>query len=178
MERDSEHTREHDAEHDDLVDRVLAEWAAAYPEIDLAPVEVIVRITRIGALAQRDFERVLVGSGVTRGEFDVLGALARSEGPLRASEVTTVTMVSNAATTKYVESLVRKGFVERGAWRQDKRVVLLEITDAGRGVVDRAFPDRVARDTRMLDELGAGERRALVGLLRRLTADAERVGHG
>src|SRR5699024_8962532 len=123
---------------------------------------------------QRDLERALAGSGVTRGEFDVLGALARSERPLRQGDVTTVTMVSNAATTKYVDALVRKGLVEREASPQDKRVVLLRITEAGRAVVDREFPARVARDTRLLDGMDDDERRALSQLLRRVATDPAR----
>lgn len=157
----------------DLVDDILQQWDNAYPAIGTAPVEVIGRITRIGALALRDLDRALVPTGVGRGEFDVLGALARSDRPLRSSEVTSLTMVSNAATTKYVDALVRKRLVERGAWERDKRVVLLAITDAGRAVVDAEFPARVERDRHLLDGLSDDERVELVGLLRRVTANAE-----
>ncbi len=162
----------------DPVDRIVREWDTAFPAVGLAPVEVIVRINRISALAMRDLERALTASGVSRGEYEVLGALARAERPLRPSEVTSSTMVSNAATTKYVDGLVRKGLVERGAWAQDKRVVLLQITETGRAVVDAEFPARVDRDRRLLDGLDDEERAHLVDLLRRVNANAERAARG
>ena len=162
----------------DLVDRIVSEWDATFPSVGLAPVEVIVRITRIGTIALREFEHVLAGTGVSRGEYDVLGALVRSGRPLRPSEVTSTTMVSGAATTKYVDALVRKGLVERGGWERDKRVVLLTITAAGRRIVEDGFPARVERDRRLLEGLSADERSELLELLRRIAANAERAARG
>lgn len=57
---------------------------------------------------------------------EVLCALARSERPLRASEVTAVTMVSGAATTKHADRLVKLGLVARERFERDGRVVLLQ----------------------------------------------------
>ena len=159
----------------DLVDTIVGEWDAAFPDVGVAPVEVIVRIARIGTLSLRGLDHALEHTGVTRGEYDVLGALVRSEHPLRPGEVTSTTMVSGAAPTKYVEALVRKGLVERGTSARDKRAVLLSVTDAGRELVQRIFPERVARDHRLLEGLSADERAVLVDLLRRITANAERA---
>ncbi|WP_200175607.1 MarR family winged helix-turn-helix transcriptional regulator [Tomitella cavernea] len=157
----------------DLVDRIVDEWDSAFPDVGLAPVEVIVRIARISTLSLRALEHELARTAVSRGEYEVLGALVRNDHPLRPGEVTTTTMVSPAATTKYVDALVRKGLVERGTWEQDKRVVLLRITDAGRELVRKVFPARVERDRRLLAGLDDDERAVLLGLLRRVTANAE-----
>lgn len=157
----------------DLLDEISGQWGALYPEVDTEPVELIGRIARISALALHSLDRALVHSGVSRAEFDVLGALARNGGELRASDVTSLTMVSGAATTKHADRLVKIGLVERRRWEPDGRVVLLAITDAGRALVDEHYPARVARDRLLLDGLDEEERRALVTLLRRVTANAE-----
>jgi len=157
----------------DFIDRVRQEWAQMYPEVDTAPIEIIGRITRISSQALHQLDRALGPSGVSRAEFEVLCALARSDRPLRASEVTAVTMVSGAATTKHADRLVKLGLVERERFERDGRVVLLRVTAAGREFVDREFPQRVARDYRLLEGLDADERSVLAGLLRRIARNSD-----
>lgn len=157
----------------DFIDHVRRQWATTYPEVETSPIEVIGRITRIGSLALHHLERTLAGTGVSRVEFEILCALARSDRPLRASEVTTATMTSGASTTKYADRLTRAGFIERLPFERDGRVVLLQLTDTGRAVVDEAFPARVERDRRMLEGLDDDERTTLANLLRRIAANLE-----
>ncbi|QBJ96714.1 MarR family transcriptional regulator [Rhodococcus sp. ABRD24] len=166
------------ADEHDFIDRVRQEWANSRPGIDTSPIEVIGRITRISSQTLHRLERALGPSGVSRAEFEVLCALARSDRPLRASEVTAVTMVSGAATTKHADRLVRIGLLERKRFERDGRVVLLELTDAGRELVDREFPQRVDRDRLLLDGLDDDERAQLTRLLRKIgrnSDDAERA---
>lgn len=161
----------------DFIDKVRQEWASTYPDVDTSPIEVLGRITRISSQALHRLDRALGPSGVSRAEFEVLCALARSDRPLRASEVTAVTMVSGAATTKHADRLVKLGLVERERFERDGRVVLLRVTDAGRAMVDEEFPRRVERDRQLLHGLDDAERQLLAGLLRRIARnsdDAER----
>ncbi|MGW6694456.1 MarR family winged helix-turn-helix transcriptional regulator [Rhodococcus sp. NPDC054953] len=156
---------------EDFIDHVRRQWSRTHPEVDAAPIEVIGRITRIGSLALHELDRALAGSGVSRVEFEILCALARSDRPLRASEVTTATMTSGASTTKHTDRLTRIGLVERLRFERDGRVVLLQPTDAGRALVDREFPARVERDRRLLEGLDADEQATLAGLLRRVAGN-------
>jgi DNA-binding MarR family transcriptional regulator len=160
----------------DFVDHVHRQWSASYPQVDTSPIEVLARITRIGSMALHQLDRALAGSGVSRVEFEILCALARSDRPLRASEVTTATMTSGASTTKHADRLARAGFIERLPFERDGRVVLLQLTDAGREIVDREFPARVERDRRMLEGLDADERQTLANLLRRVAGNVEAAG--
>jgi len=132
------------------------------------------RVTRIGSLALAQLDRELTGSGVTRSEFDVLCTLARSPHPLRASEVTSVTGISGAATTKHTDRLAGLGLVERRRLERDGRVVLLELTEAGRGFVREQLPRRLDRERRMLDGLTEAEIDTLTDLLRRVAHNVER----
>jgi len=157
----------------DYVDRVRLGWEARYPDLDVRPIDVIGRITRIGALALAHFDRELEASGISRTEFEVLSALARSDRPLRASEVTSVTGISGASTTKHTERLAKLGFVERRRLERDGRVVLLSLTDAGREVVETELPRRLARERQMLDGLDENELSTLSHLLRRIAHNVE-----
>ncbi|MCQ4121208.1 MarR family transcriptional regulator [Rhodococcus sp. FXJ9.536] len=162
---------------EDFTDRVRREWAETYPEVDTSPIEVIGRITRIGSRALQQLDHSLDEHGVSRPEFDVLCVLARSGRPLRASEVTAVTMLSGASTTKHVDRLGRLGLVERLPFERDGRVVLLHLTDAGRALVDAEFPRRIERDRRLLDGLDQDECSLLADLLRRIAANVESGTH-
>lgn len=157
----------------DFIDKVRDEWTRSYPDVDTSPVEVIGRITRISSQALHQLDRALASSDVSRTEFEVLCALARSDRPLRASEVTAVTMVSGAATTKHADRLVKLGMVRRERLERDGRVVLLQVTDAGRALVDRELPERIARDNRLLVGLDDGERAELVRLLRKIARNSD-----
>lgn len=157
----------------DYVERICHAWAARYPELDLRAIDVIGRITRIGSLALAQLEKELEPSGVGRTEFEVLSALARSEHPLRASEVTSVTGISGASTTKHTERLVKIGLIERQRLERDGRVVLLSLTDEGREVVERELPRRVASEKKMLDGLSDDELDVLTGLLQRIARNVE-----
>lgn len=133
--------------------------------------EIIGRITHIGAQALAQLDHALAPSRVSRTEFDVLCALARSDRPLRASEVTAVTMLSGASTTKHVDRLASAGLVERLPFERDGRVVLLQLTDAGHAVVDTEFPQRIDRERQFLDGLDDDERALLAAMLRRVSAN-------
>lgn len=155
-------------EQPDLVDRIQTEWSQAYPGLDVAPIGVLGRIQRVAALASGRLDRNLERHGVGRSEFDVLGALARAGHPLRASEVVSTTALSGASITKLSDSLARRGLVRRGKSPRDGRVVLLELTGAGRAVVDVELPRRLADDEHALSGLTAAERDQLVALLRKV----------
>ncbi|WP_068160975.1 MarR family winged helix-turn-helix transcriptional regulator [Rhodococcus phenolicus] len=158
---------------DDFVDRVRTAWAESYPELDTRPIDVIGRIIRVSSLALNQLDHELTGSGVTRTEFEVLCALARSPHPLRASEVTSVTGMSGASTTKHADRLVGLGLLERKRLERDGRVVLLDLTDAGRRVVEAEYPRRVTRELHMLDGLSDDELDTLTSLLRRVVFNVE-----
>ncbi|MGA9870189.1 MAG: MarR family transcriptional regulator [Rhodococcus sp. (in: high G+C Gram-positive bacteria)] len=157
----------------DFVDRVRREWAAVMPDVDLSPIEILARINRISSKANILLDHTLVPVGVSRAEFDVLSALRRADRPLRASEVTSVTLLSGASTTKISERLVGAGLVERLRFERDARVVLLQLTDAGVELVDRTFPVRLERDRGLLDGLEPDEMATLAGLLRKVALNAE-----
>lgn len=154
----------------DDIDRIEGEWRRTYPELDVSPIGVLGRIQRIATVAGHRLDRSLEPHGVSRSEFDVLGALARADRPLRASEVVSTTLLSGASITKISEALVRRGLLERGRSERDGRVVLLALTDEGRRLVDAELPRRLADDARLLAGLTAAERAALSGLLRTVTS--------
>lgn len=157
----------------DSVDRLRAEWHREAPDLDVSPIAVAGRITRVAALLAARAEVELGAAGLTRGEFDVLCALRRAGGPLRPGEVSTITAASGAAITKRSDVLVEAGLVSRGIPHGDRRGVLLELTAAGRATVDRLMPEHLAREAQALAPLTPQEQDTLATLLSRVLVQVE-----
>src|SRR5215469_1618512 len=69
----------------DHVDRVRAQWAAARPDLDTAPVAVIARLGRAAAYVDAGINAGLARFGLTREAWDVLASLRRAGPPYRLS---------------------------------------------------------------------------------------------
>ncbi|WP_371530574.1 MarR family transcriptional regulator [Streptomyces sp. NBC_01283] len=156
----------------DTVAAVVRQWQAVRPDIDTGPMEVIGRINRCAALLQQAEDAPLRRVGLTRPEFDLLGALRRTGHELTPGELARETFSSGAAVTKRLKQLQERGLVDRRADTRDRRVSHVGLTDAGRDLVDSLLPDQLAYETVVLagvDEDGQARLSALLGdLLRQL----------
>ena len=69
----------------DEVDRILKDWAAARPDLDLGPLAVFSRMTRVTKHLDRARSQAFERSGLAAWEFDVLAVLRRGGSPFRQS---------------------------------------------------------------------------------------------
>jgi len=76
-----------------------------------------------------------------------------------------------AAAGTLIDGLEGKGLVERERSRDDRRLQLVSITDAGRGVVEEVDRMAEALGTRLRQGISREERNQLVGILQRLRAN-------
>ncbi|MFT3874185.1 MAG: MarR family transcriptional regulator [Nocardioides sp.] len=156
----------------DEVDELVEAWARERPDLDLAPVEVFSRITRLARhldLARRD---AYSAHQVEPWEFDVLAALRRAGAPyeLSPSRLLRETLVTSGTMTNRVDRLTARGFVERYPDPGDRRGVLVRLTPEGRAAVDGAFESLLAAERTLIESLSAADRRQLATLLRPLMA--------
>ncbi|WP_232839389.1 MarR family winged helix-turn-helix transcriptional regulator [Streptomyces triticisoli] len=154
--------------HDDTVAGVVRQWRAVHPDLDTAPMEIIGRINRCAALFQQAEDAPLRRAGLSRPEFDLLGALRRTGHELTPSELARETFSSGAAVTKRLKQLTERGLVERRGDPRDRRVAHVRLTDAGRDLVDGVLPEQLAYERAVLsglDREGQGELAALLGEL-------------
>ncbi|MEY9490189.1 DNA-binding MarR family transcriptional regulator [Streptomyces calvus] len=152
----------------DTVAAVVRQWRAVHPGLDTGPMEVIGRINRCAALLQQAEDAPLRRAGLTRPEFDLLGALRRTGHELTPSELARETFSSGAAVTKRLKQLTERGLVERRGDTRDRRVAHVRLTDAGRELVDGILPAQLAYETAALSGLDGpelGELAALLGTL-------------
>jgi DNA-binding MarR family transcriptional regulator len=94
-------------------------------------------------------------------------------GPLRLGELAARLVLDKSTTSRVVGALVRKGYVERGAERRDRRAVALRTTAAGRALCARINRSLVAQQEEILRDLDPALRSTVAGVLRRLARAAE-----
>jgi DNA-binding MarR family transcriptional regulator len=159
----------------DLTDGLLERWRAARPDVDVEPLHVTARLSRIGPLLARRQEEVFGRYGLNRGEVGALSALRVAGPPHRLSptRLGKGLMLSSAGVTSRIDRLERRGFVQRLPDPDDRRGVIIELTEAGRDVVDAAVAALTISDAQLVGRLDVDEVAQLSDLLRKLLAGLE-----
>jgi DNA-binding MarR family transcriptional regulator len=154
----------------DHVDLVLNQWAAQRPDLDVSPMAVIGRLSRAHRLIDAELGRTFAKHGLDRASFDVLATLRRSDPPHRLTPtgLMRASMVTSGAITQRLDRLEARGLVARIPSESDGRGVHVQLTAEGRALIDRALPDHVDTEKRVLAALSAAQREELAGTLRTL----------
>ncbi len=162
----------------DRVDRILAQWARERPDLDAAPMGIIGRVWRLARHTDRAVEAALAPTGLNSWEFDVLATLRRSGPPYALSPGALIDslMITSGTMTNRIDHLERAGLVRRCPNPEDRRGLLVELTQDGRTRIDHALEVHVANEHRLLARLSAAERKQLAGLLRRWLQGFEPLG--
>jgi len=156
----------------DEVDDIVARWRTERPDLDVAPLEVLSRVSRLARHLDRARRAAFAAHGLEAWEFDVLSALRRQGSPYQLSPGALLrsTLVTSGTMTNRIDRLAEAGLVRRDKDPQDKRGVLVSLTAAGRGTVDGAMSALLVRERELLDGLDHVQQTELAALLRVLLA--------
>jgi DNA-binding MarR family transcriptional regulator len=115
----------------DAVDRIVEQWASERAELDTTAMEVFGRVIRLARLAGDEVGRVYDQHGIGRPEFDVLATLRRSGPPYQLSpgSLAAAMMMSSGGTTARLDRLEQRGLIRRSADPDDRRGVLVALTE-------------------------------------------------
>lgn len=162
----------------DEVDRLVAAWARERPDLDVGPLEVLSRVTRLARHLDRARRGAFEAHDLEVWEFDVLAALRRAGRPyvLSPGQLLAQTLVTSGTMTNRVDRLEIRGLVQRLPDPADRRGVHVRLTPRGKDRVDASFADLLMRERELLATLSAKDQQALSGLLRRLVAPFESHG--
>ena len=159
----------------DKVGRIQAQWRRERPDLDVGPMGLLGRMGRLRAHISREQEAEFARHGLTAAGFDVLATLRRSGPPFRLSpgELLDTLMITSGTMTNRIDQLEKACMVERLDNPDDRRGVLIALTDKGRETVDRAVTGHVANQHRLVSALDEDERKALDALLAKFLAAFE-----
>ena len=156
----------------DEVDELVARWRAERPDLDVAPLQVLSRVSRLARHLDRARTAAFAAHGLQAWEFDVLSALRRQGPPYQLSPgaLLRATLVTSGTMTNRIDRLADAGLVSRRPDPGDKRGVLVALTDRGRAAADAALADLLASERELLTGLDAAQQSELAALLRVLLA--------
>src|SRR5579859_5449838 len=161
----------------DEVDDLVAAWRAQRPDLDVEPMQVLSRISRLARHLDIARRGAFAEHGLESWEFDVLSALRRQGPPfqLTPGALLRATLVTSGTMTNRIDRLTTAGLVRREPDPRDKRGVLVTLTEQGVARADAALADLLGRERALLAVLDRGERQHLADLMRILLApfDAE-----
>ena len=155
----------------DEVDRLMAAWKRERPDLDLSPLAVLSRITRIARhldIARRDAFADLENWG-----FDVLAALRRAGAPhqLSPGQLMQETMVTSGTMTNRLDRLEELQLITREQDPDDGRGSLVTLTKSGVRAVDAALEGLLENERELLGTLTAKDREQLADLLSKLVTE-------
>jgi DNA-binding MarR family transcriptional regulator len=149
---------------------MLDDWARERPDLDLSPLGVFGRISRISRHLDREVSRKFRAEGLSSWAFYVLAALVRAGPPyqLTPTDLYRSLLVSSGVMTNRIARLERLGLVRRVPDPADGRGVLVALTPKGRRAVNRAIEHHNENEKAMLAPLTVEERQKVAASLRKL----------
>jgi DNA-binding MarR family transcriptional regulator len=157
----------------DRAGKAIAQWRKERPDLDVSPMAVLGRLGEAATLVARDrLAPLFARHGLQQGEFDVLATLRRSGAPfaLTPTALYETTMVTSGAMTNRLDRLEKAGLIRRVPHPSDRRGLMVQLTENGRDLIDRAIEAHVENEHEILSGLSEEERRRLAALLEKLIA--------
>ncbi len=156
----------------DVVDVILTQWQTVRPDLDVTPIGIIGRVSRLSRLIDRRLAENFARFSIEDWMYDVLATLRRGGPPfeLTAGQLKRQSMVTTGAMTNRIDRLEQRGLVERTG-SDDRRQVVVRLTDAGLDLVDEIVTSHLATEREILAGLSAPEAAELRRVLRAVLLD-------
>lgn len=161
----------------DSVDRLIAEWNAEDPTLEVGTLGVVQRIKRVNAHIESALEANFAAHGLTGTGFGVISILIRRGDPHEASqrELTDLLGLSAGTISLRIDKLEEQGLVARRPDPADGRSTLVRLLPDGRRRFDATAPVHLGLQERLLSALSREDSETLADLLRRLLVAFEQA---
>ena len=140
-----------------------------------------VKLARAAAAVEAAVHRPLAEAGLTISQFGVLEALLHL-GPMPQGALARKILKSPANLTTVLDNLARRDLIRRRRDVGDRRIVLVQLTDAGEALVASLFPEHARRVAQAFEALDPAQLDTLGRLCRELglaqAAPGDRTGRG
>lgn len=151
---------------------ITTQWLVERPDLEHSVNRLIGLLYRLSQQAEAEFRNLAQSRyGIGAGDLRILLALRRA-GACRPTELFQILLITSGAVSKQVSRLCDRGLVERCPDPGHKGAVVLQLTQAGRQVADKAIEQVIqeSRLARSLKQQPAGDVAIAVDLLDRLLA--------
>ncbi len=138
------------------------------PGSDSSANECIVGIVRAGEAFVALANQALSGYQLSPAARQALAVLDGAGEPLSPTEIARRLIVTTASITSLLDTLQRRGLVERRPDPADRRRLLITITPAAQDLVRRFVPEVVALQASVMRDIPEQDRRQLAAVLTRI----------
>ncbi len=134
---------------------------------EIRALEVFIKLVRASETLNARLQASLAEEGITLGQLAVLEALLHL-GPMCQRALGRKVLRSDANVTTVLDNLERGGFIRRVRSAEDRRLVNVELSEAGRARIGGIFPGHVRRIAEGFSCLSAVEQKELARLCKKL----------
>jgi len=154
----------------DSIDPQLEVWGRELPALDLETEGIVERIFKLERQLDRSMRETLENYDLNQGEWRLMGHLRYSGPPYRGKpgKLAKHLGLSSGAMTNRLDNMEERDLVRRLDDPDDRRGVLVELTDKGQRVWEETVGAQAQKETLVASALGEDEKRRLNELLRRL----------
>lgn len=151
--------------------KVLGKFAERYPDADITAVSGFLHLLRVATDLSVALDACLSKHGLLQGRWWVLILLMREDsGTSTPSVLAEKAGVTRATMTGLIDGLEQNGLVERVYTKDDRRSVLIRLTDAGQAKLDAVMPDYYRRVRKCMQSLDDEKRTQLQQILELINA--------
>lgn len=132
--------------------------------------ETVLNVILTGQMLMKEGQRVLRPLGLTDSQINVLMLLKyqSEDGEMNQTSLGDKLLVNRSNVTGLIDRMEQAGWVRRAADASDRRVNRVQMTDAGREILDQAEPAYFELVNRAMEKLNENEDVQLCGMLERI----------
>ena len=105
--------------------------------------------------------------GLTQPQFAVIEIIGHL-GPLKVGEICNKMLVSGGNMTLVLDNIAKLGYIERVHSLEDRRAILIQLTQKGKDLFDNVFNSHAEHVTKLMSVLTIEEQKTLGELLKKL----------
>ena len=160
---------------EDIISRIAREASQAWPGCEDSSLQVVLSIVRAFHFINQELVRGQLEYGISPPECGVLIEL-RLAGPpykMTPTQLYNRLLVTSGGMTGRIDRLEKLGLLCRLPDPQDRRSILVQLTENGHELIQAAGQTHFHIMERLTEGLTSEERQCLAGLLRKLLSDIE-----
>lgn len=152
----------------DAVDQIIGQWSQSRPDLNLEPMALIGRISRVSSLFALEMAKTFETHGLNAAAFDVLATLRRSGPPyaLSAGELMRSMMITSGSMTNRIQRLEKTKLIERKIDPSDARKASVQLTKKGFEIIEKAVVDHLTTQAKLVEGLPERDAKSLIRILR------------
>lgn len=147
--------------------RVPAGFGKGLRGVDASSTELVVNLIRLGSRLEDSVASNLRPADISPAAMNVLMVLRQAKASLCPSEISARLVRTRGTVTGVLDSLERRGLIARQQDAHDRRMIRIELTAAGRALLDRVMPTLWSHEATLLQHLTVKEKATLLRLVAR-----------